>query len=249
MTITIGSFSTNALTAQPFAYEGEARQGLTARKIRVSGILTPSQWTALLAVYNNWRDTRITDPDTFSSGAVGTTVDVSVSSANGIIVASLPCWFTDAPSGEQVGAYVNTTVNLVDAAQALEVVLRTKQKSRQETEAAIPSFGTISLGNAVVTLIKPMETRQEGPNVALSASGTSYITGPLVAHNIRQIDGFITTGTFNDILSWYDTTIASVPSATSWFPITAPAATAEVIVSAGVKYTRYAVQLTVLQIL
>jgi len=60
---------------------------------------------------------------------------------------------------------------------------------------------------------------------------------------------YITSGTFADLLSWYDETIVAVPAATSYFPITAPTATAEVIITGGVKATRYSVTLTVLQIL
>lgn len=249
MTITIGSFSCNTLTAQPFGYEGEARTGLTARTIRVAGLLTPTQWSALVSAYNTWRTTRITDADTFSSGTVGTTVSVTVSSANGVSVTGLACWFAEPPSGEQVGAYIQASATLVDAAQALEVLLRGQEKSRQESDASIPSFGTVTLGSATITLTQPLDTRQDGPSVSLTATGTSYITGPLVAHKVRQIEGFITSGTFADVLSWYDTTIAAVPAATSWFPISPPIATAEVIISGGVKATRWTVQLTALQII
>lgn len=247
MTITIGAFSTNALTAQPFGYEGEARSGLTARTIRVSGLLTPTQWASLLSVYNTWRDTRITDPDTLQSASVGTTVNVTVSSSNGISVTSLPCWFVDPPSGEQLGAYVSASAVLVDAAQALQVVLRTKEKD--DTTKDLPNLGTVTVGSATITLTKPMETRQDGPGVALTATGVSYVTGPLAAHKIRQIEGFVSSGSYSDILSWYDTTISSVPSSTSWFPISPPTATAEVVVNGGVKSTRYNITLTALQII
>lgn len=249
MTITIGSFSTNALTAQPFGYEGEARNGLTAPTIRVSGLLTPSQWVALVGEYNTWRDARITDPDTFSSASVGTTVNVTVSSANGISVTDLPCWFVEAPKGEQMTAYVNASATFVDATQALEVLLRGKQKSREETEAVIPSFGTLTLGSVTLQLLKPIETRQDGPNVSLTAGGASYIVGALTAHKIRQVEGWITSGTYDDLLSWYDSSISSIPGASTWFPIAPPSASADVIISAGAKYTRYKVQLTLLQIL
>lgn len=249
MTITIGSFSCNTLTAQPFGYEGEARTGLTARTIRVAGLLTPTQWSALVSAYNTWRTTRITDADTFSSGTVGTTVSVTVSSANGVSITGLACWFAEPPSGEQVGAYIQASATLVDAAQALEVLLRGQEKSRQESDASIPSFGTVTLGSATITLTRPLDTRQDGPNVSLTATGTSYITGPLAAHKVRQVEGFITSGTFADVLSWYDTTIAAVPMSASWFPISPPTATAEVIISGGVKATRWTVQLTALQII
>ena len=59
----------------------------------------------------------------------------------------------------------------------------------------------------------------------------------------------MSTGSFDNLLSWYDETIAAVPATTSYFPITAPSATAEVIITGGVKATRYSVTLTVLQIL
>jgi len=158
MTITIGTFTCSYLTTQPFGYEGEARSGLTARTFQISGLLTPTQWQSLLSVYNTWRDTRLTDQDTALSGVVGTTTALTVS-ANGVSVSALPCWFAEPPSGEQTGAYISASVTLVDAAQALAVLLREQEKSRQNSESTIPSLGTVTLGSAVVTLTRPMDTR------------------------------------------------------------------------------------------
>jgi hypothetical protein len=245
-TVTIGSFSCSTLTAQPFGYEGEARSGLTARTFRITGLLTPTQWATLVGVYDTWRATRITDADTLQSAAVGTTVSLTLASCNGLTVTSLACWFADPPSGEQVGAYVNVTTTLVDAAQALAVLLRGKEKEQDRDK---PSLGTVTLGSCTVTLTKPMETRRDGPSVALTAAGTSYITGPLAAHKIRSIEGYISSGTYAGLLSWYDTTIASTPASSSWFPVSEPTASAEISVSGGVKATRYNVQITALQII
>ena len=245
MTLTIGTFSCNALTAQPFGYEGDARTGLTARSFRIAGLLTSNQWATLLSEYNTWRNLRLTDADTLSSGSV---VNLSVN-ANGLSVSNLNCWFTEAPSGEQAGSYISASCTLVDASQALAVLLREQEKQRQSTESTVPSLGTVTLGSAVVTLTKPMDTRQDGPSVALTAAGTSYITGALAAHKVRQIEGYISSGTYDDLLSWFDTTIAAVPAASSWFPISPPTASAEVIISGGVKTTRTSVSLTALQIL
>ena len=253
MSITIGAFTTTTLKAQPFGYEGEARTGLTARTFIISGLLTPTQWQALVSEYNSWRNTRITDADTVSSGTVGTTVNLTVA-ANGLSVSALACWFAEAPTGEQAGAYINASVTLVDSTQALAVLLREQEKSRQSTEATVPSLGTITFTRGsgvspIVTLTAPMDTRQDGPTVALTATGVSYVTGPLVAHKIRNVEGYLSTGSFENLLSWYDETIAAVPAATSYFPVTAPSATAEVIITGGVKATRYNVTLTVLQII
>ena len=248
MTITIGTFTNSRLLVQPFGYEGEARDGLTARTFRVGGLLSATQWQALVTEYNTWRNLRITDPDTLSSGTVGTTVNLTISSTNGLTVTNLPCWFVDPPSGEQLGAYVNASATLVDAAQALAVVLRGEEKNRQRNEN-LPALGTITLGSAVVTLTKPVLTRRNGPDASLTATGVSYITGPLAAHKLRDIEGHITTGTFDDVLSWYDTTISTRPAPGALFPVTAPTATAEVIVDAGVKKTRFTVQLSAVEII
>lgn len=249
MTITLGSFTCNALTAQPFGYEGEARDGLTARTFQISGLLTPTQWQALVTEYNTWRNTRIADEDTLSSGVVGTTINLTISSANGLSVTSLACWIAEPPSGEQAGAYINANVLLVDAAQALAVLLRTEEKNRERNQALIPSLGTLTFGSAVITLTAPADTRQDGPQVAFTATGKSYITGPLASHKTRQIEGYISSGTYANLLSWHDTTVSTIPATNDWFPISPPTATAEVIIDGGVKSTRYNVQMTVLQII
>jgi hypothetical protein len=412
MTITIGGFTCQTLTAQPFGYEGEARTGLTARTFQISGLLTPAQWQSLLSVYNGWRNTRITDQDTLLSETVGTTIALTVA-ANGVNVSALACWFVEAPTGQQTGAYISANVLLVDAAQALAVLLREReladereiaeaqdvncaviaanlQRQKDETDCEItalqtgladdfadqellkqkidtqaqsaaytsgtanlnavktaeanvelldkqaelagratkaadiaaadlnlevqttqgqatafaanttplanrekakfdielleyaakvtaltsgtrlndlktaraldavyekfigedlPNLGTVTLGSATVTLTKPMDTRSDGPQVALTATGTSYITGPLVAHETRQIEGIISTGTYANVLSWYDTTIAAVPGAGSYFPVSAPSATAEPFLISGAKSTRYTVTVEVKKIL
>jgi hypothetical protein len=248
MTITLGSFTNARLTVQPFGYEGEARDGLTARTFTIGGLLSSTQWQALVAEYNTWRNLRIADPDTLSSGTVGTTINLTISSTNGLSITSLPCWFVNPPSGDQIGPFINATATLVDAAQALAVELRTQEKSRQRSEL-LPDLGTLTFGSAVVTLTKPADTRQDGPTVALTATGTSLVTGALKAHKIRQVEGYLTGGTYANLLTWYDTTIRTSPATGAWFPIAAPTATAEAIVSGGVKSTRFAVQLTVLEII
>jgi hypothetical protein len=358
MTVTIGSFTCNLLTVQPFGYEGEARTGLTARTFQISGLLTAAQWQDLLSEYNTWRDTRINDQDTLLSESVGTTVNLTTTPANGVSVTSLPCWFVEPPSGDQTGNYVSAAVLLVDAAEALEVLLRERelakereiadaqdvdcaviaanlQRQKDETDCELtaleggladdyaeqelrrqkidavaratayaadtaalaslqgasmdielleyaakvtawtsgsrlanlktaraldavyekyinedlPNLGTVTLGGATITLIQPMETRSDGPQVALTASGSSYITGPLVAHETRQINGHVTSGSFANVLSWYDTAIASVPGPGTWFPVSGPTASAEPFLIAGAKSTRYTVTVEVKKII
>lgn len=248
MSVSIGAFTTNKLLAQPFGYdEADTSAGLTARKWTVSGLLTASEWQSLLSVYNNWRDTRITDADTLSSASVGTTVSLTAN-ANGLTWSGVGCWFLSAPNGTQVGPYVQASVELVDAAQALAVLLRQEEKNRQRNEATTPSLGTVTLGSATLTLLSPMETYQDTPQLQLTASGSHYINGPLSATRVRRIEGTTTSSGWTAVRSWYESTVAAIPSIGTWYPISAPQATAEVIISGGAKSTRYTVTVDVAEV-
>lgn len=248
MTITIGNFSSSKLIAQPFGYdEVDTEAGLTARMWRISGLLTASEWQALLSEYNSWRDTRITDEDTVSSASVGTTVELTTS-ANGITWTTIDCWFTTAPSGEQAGAYVQATVELVDAAQKLAVLLRQDEKSRERSQSATPNLGTVTLGSATLTLLTPMETYQDVPQLQLTATGSHVVSGPLAATRVRRIQGTTDSTGWGNVRSWFETSVASLPSTNDWYPISAPTATARVIINSGAKETEYTVTVDVAEV-
>ena len=248
MTVTIGTLSITRLTAQPFGYEEtETQDGLTARKWSVNGLLTATEWQSLLNIYNNWRDTRITDADTLSSGIVGTTVSLTAS-ANGVTASALACWFSVAPTGAQVGLYINAQAELIDANQALAVLLRGKEKQRQNSEAERPSFGTYTLGSATLTLTKEPDTYRDGPQLALTAAGVHHITGPFLATRIKDLEGTTDATGWTNVRSWYETTIASAPAAASWFPVSEPTATGERIIVSGAVTTRYTVSVTLAEV-
>lgn len=245
MTLTIGSFTTSKLLAQPFGYdETDTSAGLTAQRWSVSGLLTTTEWAALLAEYDSWRDARIDDEDTLLSGVVGTTVALTAS-ANGLSWTAVPCWFTQAPSGEQAGAYIQASVQLVDAAQQLQVLLAEKQKAKEKSDADIPALGTVTLGSAELTLVAPMETYQDVPQLQLTAGGVHYINGPLTATRVRRIEGTTDSTGWSAVRSWFETTVESLPATGSWYPLTAPTASAEAVIEAGVKTTRYTVSIEV----
>lgn len=249
MTATIAGHAYPFLyTAQPFGYlEGETQQGLTARRWTLQGLLSGAEWSTLLTGYNTWRDARITDQDTLLSGAVGTTVTLSIS-ANGVSVSNVACWYSQAPTGTQVGNYVEATVELVDANQQLAVLLRTKEKGRQAEEAMEGTYGTLTFGSAVVTLTQPADGRVGGPTIGRSAAGKSVIEGPYTASSTRRVVGYISSGTPADLRSWYDTTLATTSTGT-WYPDgDLPPPRGEVIISGGVKSTRYSVEFAVRQL-
>ncbi len=242
MTLTIGAFSTNALTAQPYGYEGDARQGLTARKWTISGLVTKAQWTSLISVYDTWRDTRITDADTLLSGTVGTTVSFT-GTGFGQSWTAVSCWFTAPPSATPAGVYLDASVELVDAAQALQVLLRAEEKQRQASEALIPSFSTITLGTVTVTPLAPPDGYIDTPQPQLSAGGRHFITGPLGATATRRIRAHVSTSDYSTLRTWFETQTATDPAAGTWYPISFPTPTAEVIITGGAKSTRYTVEI------
>jgi len=240
MTLTIGTwtYSGNRYTVQPYGYdEVDVRRGLTARKCLLQALMTAAEWQGLLAVYNTWRDTRITDPDSATSNSVGTTVDVTAA-ANGVTWTAVACWFLSAPAGEQVGAYVQASVELVDAAQALEVLQHERTLS-----SAKYHFGTWTLGTTVIQLTKPAETYQDIPQLALTAGGASYITGPMTATRVRELEGDTDAAGWAAIQTWYEATIQATPAAGDWYPISAPSASAEAQIVAGARTDIYTVSI------
>lgn len=243
MTVTIGAFSCSVLTAQPFGYEGEARDGLTARKWLVQGLLTSSQWTSLLSVYDTWRNARISDADTLSSGVVGTTVSLTADGF-GQSWSSVACWFSAAPSGNQIGAYVEASIELVDATQALAVLLRGQEKGRQNSEALVPAYGTLTLGGCTLTLIEEPVGYQESPSLQLTAGGRHYVQGPYGATKTRKIVGTTDGAGWTALQAWYESITLATPAAGTYWPVTVPEARGEVIITGGAKATRYTVSMT-----
>lgn len=243
MTVTIGGFSCSVLTAQPFGYDGDARDGLTARKWAVQGLLTATQWTTLLSVYDTWRNARLTDPDTLSSASVGTTVSLTAQGF-GQSWSGVACWFIAPPSGTQVGAYVEATVELIDATQALAVLLRGLEKGRQNQEATIPTYGTLTLGGCTLTLIEEPVGYQETPALQLTAGGRHYVQGPLAATKTRKVVGTTDSAGWTALQTWYEAIVQTTPAAGTYWPVSAPEASGEVIITGGAKATRYTITLT-----
>lgn len=244
MSVSIGSATLSRLVAQPFGYEEtDTRAGLSARKWLATGLCTPSEWSNLLGVYEAWRTLRIVEEEPLKSGVVGSTVSLSAT-ANGMTYSGVPCWFITAPSGDQLGAYVQASVELVDAAQALEVLIRQKEKAEED----LPDLGSFTIGGAVITLTKPPETYQDIPQMQLTAGGFSYLSGAYGATVVRDIEGTTDSDGWVKIQEWYASTTASTPSAGAYFPLSAPTASAKnkvvIVDSVPEKVIEYSVAFT-----
>lgn len=235
MAVTIGAASFPRLNAQPFGYlAADTQKGYTARRWLVSGPLTPVEWIALTGAYNTWRNARINDPDSVSSNSVGTTIALTADGPGGQSWSNVPCWFSFAPDGQPSGAWISASVEVVHAAEQLAVLIKQQAESGTTTSDELPNFGTYVLYGVTLTLTKPLESYGATPAMELTAGGTHYITGPLTPYLVRDIQGTTTQAGWNSIRAGYESAIQTRPGVSTWFPITAPSASAERKIVEGV---------------
>jgi hypothetical protein len=239
--VTIGTAAFPTLTAQPFGYEEtNTRAGQTARKWLVTGLLKPSEWVALLGVYDTWRNTRINETPTETSKVVGTTIALSAKGPGSLIWTNVACWFISAPQAEQSGAYLSASVELVDATQALAVLLKQEQAEEDEN---LPNLGTFTLGTAVLTLLKPPDTYSDLPQLELTATGNHLISGPKVVVRVKDIEGTTNAAGWTAVRTWYETNVITTPAAGAYFPISVPTASAENKIVGGAVVIQYTVSI------
>jgi hypothetical protein len=197
----------------------------------------------LLSVYDNWRDLKIAEDDPLVTNSVGATVTISGAGVNGTSWSAV-CWFSGAPQGDpdQSGSYISASVELVDAAQALAVLIASSSEDGGGGDTP-PDLGTITINGAVLTLKKPHETFQSVPTLELTAAGTSYIAGPQKAVEVEDIEGETNEAGWDAIRDWFKTTMESTPNAGDWYPISVPTASAERRIVSGSPQNIYTVSL------
>jgi hypothetical protein len=249
MSVTINGLQIKNLTAQPFGYEADdVRLGLVARNWTVSGLLDATQLGQFKSIFDNWWAARQGDGDSIATNSVGSTVSLSAS-ANGLSASGVACWFTEAPSFEQLGAYVQVSATLVDANQALTAAKKALEKSAAADLGLAPDLGTVTLGGVVITLTEPMETLDDLPTLERTAGGFPYIQGPLRSSRVRTISGTVANeAAFTTLRNWVATTVQSTPATGDWWPISAPTANAETRIVSGLKTTIWTVSISVEQV-
>lgn len=214
MTITIGGTEFGNLKVQPFGFEeNDTKAGLSATKYIFNGLLLPSEWLNLVDIYQYWRSTRINDPPTEVSKAVGTTIGVSFT-YNGDSTSS-SCWFVSAPSGDVAGRYINATCELVVASEAVAVSIREKEiqdeiAKAEEDELGLPDFGYYSAGGASIKLSRPYESAQVLTTLDFTAGGQVFVSGPIGAeYLIDDVEGTTDAAGAASLCTWYRTQASS----------------------------------------
>ena len=239
--LTIGSFTYGSgfYTVQPFGYNAtDVIYGLSAEKVTITALMTPTEWAGLLSCYDSWRTARLADDIEDIKTTVGSTVAVSMK-ANDISWNNVPSYFLTAPEGNQLGAFVEATVELVNAAQQIEVAEKEDELSKE-----IDYFGTFNLWGTELKLRQPPETYQDMPQLQLTAANVSYTNGPLVATEVMALVGDTDLSGWQSIYRNCRTKAAAVPN-NDWFPVSAPTASAEKRIVSGVRSDLYTVTISV----
>lgn len=255
MSVTIGTVTLNTLTAQPFGYdESDTLRGQTASKFAISGLATPTEWLDLIDEYNSWRSSRINDEDPATSGVVGTTINFSGTGPGSQTWTSVQCWFISAPQAEQRGAWLAVNLELVVATEALQVILKQQQEGTGGGGGGggttpTPDFGTFVIGSTTLTLTKPPDSYGTGPALDLTIGGTHYISGSLVVVVNKDIEGTTDATGWNNIKSWYESTIVTTPASGSYFPISPPSVSVERVLIEGVYTDVYTVSIMLVQVI
>jgi hypothetical protein len=241
------TFTFPNLLGHPYGFEeAEVRRGRAAEQLSPSGLLLPAEADALAGLYRAWNAARLPQGDPLRTGSLGAVVAVSGSGPGFSWSTPRSCWFTQAPTFEQRGAFVAVGCTFVDAAQALAVQLREAEEEAEQTDDL--ALGTITLGSAVITLTAPARSYDDLPQLSLTPAGVHVITGPMAVTEVREIEGWVTPQGLTNLESWLVSTTTTSPAVNAWFPTSYGKPTARLTADGGSVVTRYDVSLTVAKI-
>lgn len=247
MPVTVGSLTLSRLQEFPFAHGGDSLSGQTARRWPVKALCTPAEWLQLDGIYAAWKASRLADPDTMVSLAVGSTVNTS-GQIWGMTWSNVAAWFAAPPTPTAAGDYVSVSFELVDAAQQLAVMLRSDAIAT-EVQDNESTYGTYSLGGVTLNLTAQLNDYDDGPTAEMTAGGTHVIKGPLAASGIRRVQGWThTANAGTTIRSWYEQQIATLPAVNAAWPISPPRIEQTPVIVSGARVTRYLVSIDLKEI-
>lgn len=248
MPVTVGSLTIRALQDFPVAHGGDSLQGRTARKFPVKAVLSPADWLTLNSIYTTWRNARINDPDTFQSLSVGTTVATS-GQVYGYSWSNVAAWFSQPPAATPLGGMVGVSFELIAAYDHLQLIKREKETALQLDDTLADTFGTVTIGGITLTLISSPIDYEDVPRMELAGTGTSVIRGTLAASQVQKIQGWTHDSNAEQaIRDWYEATIASLPAAGDFWPISGPRFSHTPVIVSGARLTRTVVSLDLKQV-
>jgi hypothetical protein len=249
MSVTVGGVVLKNLQAQPLGYDQTAiTGGVTARQWSIQGLVTGAEWISILGVYDTWRNAKIQEDPATASKVLGTTVSFTGKGYGGQVWTNIACWFNAAPSGSQAGSMVSVSFGLVDATQALQVIV--KQAADEEAEASQDiNYGTITLGGVVVTFLEDPDVFVDVPGVDLTAAGKHYATGPLVVSEGLNVRGEIIGTAKTQLRNWFRGAAQASPVPGQYWPTSPPVFRGVNKIVSGNTVLHYEVTLSLIKIL
>lgn len=249
ITISYGgsSFSYPNLAEHPLTFDAtDARRGKVAEGLTASGLLLADQADALLGLWRAWNAARLPEDAPELTGVVGATVAVSGRGPGFDWSTPRACWFSEAPQISQQGVFSRVVVSVVDATQALAVILREQEEAAEQTNPL--NLGTLVLGGATINLTARPDDLEGLPQLKLNPAAAHVITGPLALQEVRQVEGWVTEAHITLLETWVKTTIATTPAANSWFPTAWSRPVAVMRANGGVLGRTYDIGLTLVKI-
>lgn len=204
------------LSEHPVGWEEtETVRGRVARHWAISGILTREDAKMVSDLFSAWYADRITDGDPKETGLIGNTLDFSGEAPGFEWSTAIPCWFVAAPTIEMAGAFCRVSLTVVDAEEALAVLLAEKEDETKDED--VLELGTITFGGAVVHLRARPDGFTDLPGIALNPSGKHIITGPLKLTKILRVEGWVDNINLPLLEAWAEANTNTTPSANSYF--------------------------------
>jgi hypothetical protein len=205
------------LTEHPYGFdEVDVRRGRAARRWALSGIVNREDGATIAGLYAAWNAVRLLEDDPVRTGVVGATVSLAGTAPGFTWASAIPCWFATAPSIAMAGMFCRVSTTLVDATQALAILMRQGEEDAEQADQL--NLGTLTFGGAVVNLTARPDGFADLPALALSPAGRHVITGPLVTTQTRRVEGWVTATNLSALETWLTTTTAASPATGAWFP-------------------------------
>ena len=195
--------------------ESDVQRGRVARHWAISGIVSREDAAALSDLFRAWQADRILDGDPKETGIVGVTVDFEGEAPGFEWTTAIPCWFVSAPAIEMAGAFCRVSVTVVDAAEALAILLAEIEDETEDED--VLELGTMTFGSAVVNLRQRPNGYTDLPGIALNSSGRHVITGPLLPTEILRIEGWVDDTNLPLLEEWVEDVTSETPTQGQFF--------------------------------
>ena len=204
------------LSEHPVGWEeSDTSRGRAARHWAITGIVSREDAKTISDLFRAWSADRILDADPKETGQIGVTIDFVGEAPGFEWTTPISCWVVAAPSIELAGAFCRVSLTVVDAAEALAILLAEKEdETKDEEELAL---GTLVFGGAVVNLKARPQGYTDLPAVALNPSGRHIITGPLEATEILRVQGWVDAANLILLEEWVEDVTAATPGTASYF--------------------------------